>query len=96
MSSLQQKGRGAFLNQYSIRISAVDDLKNSLITTGFPFRRKELIDHYLSLFRNIFIQVSDLRRPVPLPLTLPILPAEGVTDFFEIGLFPWDIATGKY
>lgn len=90
-----EKGRGAFLNQHPIRISAVDDLKNSLITTGFPFRRKELIDHYLRLFRKIFIQVSDLRRAGSAALDLAYLACGRCDGFFEIGLFPWDIAAGK-
>ncbi|MDH5203096.1 MAG: inositol monophosphatase, partial [Nitrospirota bacterium] len=57
-----EKGRGAFLNGKLIKVSEVTTLRDSLITTGFPFRRKELIDVYLALFKNVFNKVSDLRR----------------------------------
>jgi myo-inositol-1(or 4)-monophosphatase len=89
-----QKGRGAFLNGDLIRVSQTTTLKDSLITTGFPFRRKEFIDSYLSLFRNIFLQVSDLRRAGSAALDLAYLACGRCEGFFEIGLSPWDMAAG--
>jgi len=89
-----EKGRGAFLNEKPIRVSEVTTLKDSLITTGFPFRRKELIDAYLNLFKNIFNKVSDLRRAGSAALDLAYLACGRCEGFFEIGLSPWDIAAG--
>ncbi len=90
-----QKGRGAFLNGDIIRVSHVTTLRDSLITTGFPFRRKEFIDSYLVLFRNIFLRVSDLRRAGSAALDLAYLACGRCEGFFEIGLSPWDIAAGE-
>jgi myo-inositol-1(or 4)-monophosphatase len=90
-----QKGRGAFLNGDIIRVSQVTTLKDSLITTGFPFRRKEFIDSYLALFRNIFLRVSDLRRAGSAALDLAYLACGRCEGFFEIGLSPWDMAAGE-
>jgi myo-inositol-1(or 4)-monophosphatase len=89
-----EKGRGAFLNEKPIRVSEVTTLKDSLITTGFPFRRKELIDAYLNLFKNVFNKVSDLRRAGSAALDLAYLACGRCEGFFEIGLSPWDIAAG--
>jgi myo-inositol-1(or 4)-monophosphatase len=89
-----QKGRGAFLNGDVIRVSQTTTLKDSLITTGFPFRRKEFIDSYLGLFRNIFLRVSDLRRAGSAALDLAYLACGRCEGFFEIGLSPWDMAAG--
>jgi len=89
-----QQGRGAFLNGALIRVSQTTTLKNSLIATGFPFRRKELIDSYLGLFRNIFLRVSDLRRGGSAALDLAYVACGRCEGFFEIGLSPWDIAAG--
>ncbi|MBM4141539.1 MAG: inositol monophosphatase [Nitrospira sp.] len=89
-----EKGRGAFLNEKPIRVSEVTSLKDSLITTGFPFRRKELIDAYLNLFKNVFNKVSDLRRAGSAALDLAYLACGRCEGFFEIGLSQWDIAAG--
>ena len=89
-----QKGRGAFLNGDEIGVSRTTDLKDGLIATGFPFRRKEFIDSYLALFRNIFLRVSDLRRGGSAALDLVYLACGRCEGFFEIGLSPWDIAAG--
>ncbi|MBM4136126.1 MAG: inositol monophosphatase [Nitrospira sp.] len=89
-----EKGRGAFLNGNSIRISSVSDFKDCLIATGFPFRKKGFIDLYLKLFKNIFNKVSDLRRTGSAALDLAYLACGRCDGFFEIGLSPWDIAAG--
>jgi myo-inositol-1(or 4)-monophosphatase len=89
-----QKGRGAFLNGDVSRVSQTTTLKDSLITTGFPFRRKEFINSYLSLFRNIFLRVSDLRRAGSAALDLAYLACGRCEGFFEIGLSQWDMAAG--
>ncbi len=89
------KGKGAFLNGQPIKVSAVCALKDSLITTGFPFRKKELIDAYLKLFKNIFHRVSDIRRAGSAALDLAYLASGRCDGFFEIGLSPWDIAAGS-
>jgi myo-inositol-1(or 4)-monophosphatase len=90
-----QKGRGAFLNGDIIRVSQTRTLKDSLIATGFPFRRKEFIDSYLGLFKNIFLRVSDLRRAGSAALDLAWLACGSCEGFFEIGLSPWDMAAGE-
>jgi myo-inositol-1(or 4)-monophosphatase len=90
-----EKGRGAFLNGKPISVSSVTDLSNCLAATGFPFRRKDLIDPYLSLFKNIFYKVSDIRRAGSAALDLASLAAGRCDCFFEIGLGPWDIAAGS-
>jgi myo-inositol-1(or 4)-monophosphatase len=88
------KGDGAFLNGNRIAVSPVSDLKDSLISTGFPFRQKEHIDLYLRLFKNIFNRVSDIRRAGSAALDLAYLACGRCEGFFEIGLSPWDIAAG--
>ncbi|NIT03352.1 inositol monophosphatase, partial [Candidatus Saccharibacteria bacterium] len=49
-----EKGKGAFLNGMQVKISPDDISASSLITTGFPFRSKHMIDLYLEAFKNIF------------------------------------------
>ncbi len=90
-----EKATGAFLNGQPLRISRITDLSNSLIATGFPFRKKELIETYLKLFRNVFERVSDIRRAGSAALDLAYVAAGRCDAFFEIGLSPWDVAAGS-
>ena len=90
-----EKGKGAFLNGHPIKVSSVSELKNSLITTGFPFRKKEFVDTYLQAFKNILLKVSDLRRAGSAALDLAHLACGRCEGFFEIGLSPWDTAAGS-
>lgn len=90
-----EKGKEAFLNGHPINVSAVSTLQSSLITTGFPFRKKEFIDDYLKLFKNIFNKASDLRRAGSAALDLAYVACGRCEAFFEIGLSPWDVAAGS-
>lgn len=90
-----EKRAGAFLNGRPIKVSKINDIKEGLITTGFPFRKKEIIDQYLKLFKNLFLKVSDLRRAGSAALDLAYLACGRCDGFFEIGLNPWDTAAGS-
>jgi myo-inositol-1(or 4)-monophosphatase len=88
------KGEGAFLNGQKIHVSATDKIGSALIGTGFPFKQKHLIDHYLRLFKKVLIEVSDLRRPGSASIDLSYIACGRFDGFFEIGLMPWDCAAG--
>lgn len=89
------KGRGASLNNSPIRVSEINLLGNSLIATGFPFRKKDLLDLYLQAFKSIFYEVSDLRRAGSAAIDLAYIAAGRFEGFFELNLSPWDIAAGS-
>lgn len=90
-----RKGQGAFLNGSRIMASGNNSMENCLITTGFPFRKKEILDLYLRAFKKVFLRVSGIRRAGSAALDLAYL-AEGRCDgFFELGLSAWDVAAGS-
>lgn len=88
------EGGGAFLNNQPIRVRQRSNPKNALIATGFPFRRKEMIDPYLAAFRQIFNQIGDMRRAGSAALDLAYVAAGRLDGYWEIGLSMWDIAAG--
>jgi myo-inositol-1(or 4)-monophosphatase len=88
------RAEGAFLNGQRIHVSATDSMGSALIGTGFPFKQKHLIDHYLRLFKNVLVEVSDLRRPGVASIDLSYIACGRYDGFFEIGLMPWDCAAG--
>ncbi len=89
------KDEGAFLNNHRISSSAVSLLENSLIATGFPFRKKEMIDLYLKAFKDVFRGVSDIRRAGSAAIDLAYIAAGRFEGFFELALSPWDMAAGS-
>ena len=89
------KGRGAYLNDKRIRVSKRIALRDSLLSTGFPFRPGDSMPTYLAILADIMPRCAGLRRPGSAALDLAYL-AAGYTDgFFETGLSPWDIAAGS-
>ena len=89
------KGRGAFLNERRIRVSKRTQLKDCLISTGFPFRPGDNFKSYLNMMSDVMQRTAGLRRPGAAALDLAYV-AAGFTDgFFETGLKPWDIAAGS-
>jgi myo-inositol-1(or 4)-monophosphatase len=88
------KGRGAFLNDRRLRVSKRVRLADSLIGTGFPFRKGDNFKRYLKMFEQVMQQCAGLRRPGAAALDLCYVAAGWYDGFFETGLQPWDVAAG--
>ena len=89
------KGRGAFLNDKRLRVSKRTRLTDSLIGTGFPFRKGDNFRRYLQMFEDVMQQCAGLRRPGAATLDLCYVAAGYYDGFFETGLSPWDVAAGS-
>jgi myo-inositol-1(or 4)-monophosphatase len=85
----------AFLNGTPLSVSATSDLSRCLISTGFPFKQKHLLDKYLAVFKGVFMRTSGIRRAGAAALDFAYLAAGRCDGFFELGLAPWDIAAGS-
>jgi len=89
-----EEGKGAFLNDQKIHVSQKDNLKDTLLATGFPFRIHERLDPYLDVFRVIFSKVTGIRRAGSAAIDLAYTACGRFDGFWEMGLAPWDIAAG--
>lgn len=89
------KGRGAFLNDRRLRVSKRTRLADSLIGTGFPFRRGDNFKRYVKMFEEVMQASAGLRRPGAAALDLCYVAAGYYDGFFETGLSPWDVAAGS-
>jgi myo-inositol-1(or 4)-monophosphatase len=89
------KGRGAFLNDKRLRVSKRTRLLESLVGTGFPFRKGDNFKRYVKMFEEVMQHCAGLRRPGAAALDLCYVAAGWYDGFFETGLSPWDIAAGS-
>src|SRR5574343_427538 len=89
------RGRGAFMNEKRIRVSKRTQLKECLISTGFPFRPGDNFNQYLLMMGDVMQKTVGLRRPGSAALDLAYVAAGFTEAFFETGLSPWDVAAGS-
>jgi myo-inositol-1(or 4)-monophosphatase len=89
------KGKGAYLNDRRLRVSKRTRMLESLIGTGFPFRKGDNFQRYMKMFEDVMVQCAGLRRPGAASLDLCYVAAGWYDGFFETGLHPWDIAAGS-
>jgi myo-inositol-1(or 4)-monophosphatase len=89
------RGLGTWWNGGRCRVGRRTGLEGALVATGFPFRAHQLLDPYLTIFRDVFLRCKAIRRPGAAALDLAYT-ACGIFDgFFEFQLSPWDIAAGS-
>ena len=89
------KGRGAFMNERRIRVSKRTLLRDSLISTGFPYRPGDELMPYLAMLGDVTSRCAGVRRPGAAALDLAYVAAGFCDGFFEKGLLPWDVAAGS-
>lgn len=89
------RGRGAFLNERRIRVSKRTQLRDTLITTGFPFRPGDNFKQYMAMLGDVMQRTSGVRRPGAAALDLAYVAAGFSDGFFETGLSIWDVAAGS-
>jgi myo-inositol-1(or 4)-monophosphatase len=87
----QDDGRGAPPRR--VRVSE-RPVERAVVATGFPFRRKDLLDRYVAVFRGALERFEDLRRPGAASLDLAWVASGVFEGFFELALSPWDVAAG--
>ena len=88
------RGDGAKMDGHPISVSDIAELKLALIGTGFPFKKLELLDEYLSQFRKILPRTSGIRRTGSAAIDLCDLACGRLDGFWELHLAPWDVAAG--
>ncbi len=92
---IASRGRGAFLNDRRLRVSKRTRLADSLVGTGFPFRKGDNFARYVRMFEEVMQACAGLRRPGAAALDLCYVAAGWYDGFFEMGLNPWDAAAGS-
>ncbi len=89
------RGKGAYMNDKRLRVSKRTRMLDSLISTGFPFRKGDNVQRYMKMFEEVMVQCAGVRRPGAASIDLCYVAAGFCDGFFETGLSPWDIAAGS-
>jgi myo-inositol-1(or 4)-monophosphatase len=89
------KGRGAYLNDRRIRVSKRTQMKDCLVSTGFPYRPGDDMPKYMAMFADVMKLTAAMRRPGAAALDLAYVAAGFSDAFFETGLQAWDVAAGS-
>ena len=87
-------GSGAFLNNNLIKVSNVKNIAQSLIGTGFPYNRREIMNTIMKRLQNVLYNVHDVRRTGSAALDIVYVAAGRLDGYYEQGLQPWDVAGG--
>ncbi|HBE44535.1 MAG TPA: inositol monophosphatase [Deltaproteobacteria bacterium] len=89
-----RKGQGAYLNHHRIEVSQVKELKQALLSTGFPYdlatRKRNNITHFV----RFLFHSQAIRRDGSAALNLSYVACGRFDGFWELSLNPWDMAAG--
>ncbi len=91
-------GEGATLNGTTLEVSPTRHLEDSLVSTGFPYDRREHAGAYLKVVEEVMLRTQGTRRLGAAALDLAWV-ASGRYDAYwehggQYGIKPWDIAAG--
>jgi myo-inositol-1(or 4)-monophosphatase len=89
-----EKGRGAWLNDKRLRVSARRDLNVALVATGIPYAGRPGHEKFNRELALMMTEVAGVRRFGAAALDLAWVAAGRYDAFWERGLSSWDMAAG--
>ncbi len=88
-----ETGKGAYCNGKQLKVSTTSILINSLIATGFPYK-KDNLPYLMKVLEYVLTATRGIRRAGAASLDL-CYTARGIYDlYYETRLQPWDMAAG--
>lgn len=89
-----EKGKGAWLGETAIKVSANSTLATSLLATGFPPDTKNARHPNMNEFQKLTDLSHGVRRDGSAALDLSFVACGRLDAFWEYKLAPWDLAAG--
>ncbi len=89
-----EKGKGAWLQNKRLRVSARRDLADALVATGMPFKGHGNFAEWDSIASAVTPEVAGVRRFGSAALDLAWVAAGRFDGFWETDLNSWDVAAG--
>src|SRR3954467_9651420 len=88
-----ERGAGARLNGARIQVSAAQTLNDSLVSTGFPSRKRSQ-NVNIHFYYQLAMLTHGVRRGGSAAIDLAYTACGRLEAFWEFGLNPWDMAAG--
>jgi myo-inositol-1(or 4)-monophosphatase len=88
-----ERGCGARLNGKPIHVSRIEDLAESLVSTGFPSRKRHDSPN-VHFYQEFTLRSHGVRRAGSAALDLAYVASGRLEAFWEFNLNPWDTAAG--
>jgi myo-inositol-1(or 4)-monophosphatase len=88
-----ERGKGAFLNGRQIHVSAVPELGEALVATGFPSRKRNANPN-IHFYQEFTLRSHGVRRAGSAALDLAYTACGRIDAYWEFNLNPWDTAAG--
>ncbi|MCZ2151110.1 MAG: inositol monophosphatase [Bryobacterales bacterium] len=89
-----ERGSGAWLNNRRIHVSKTGKLADSLVSTGFPSRKRHL-NLNVHFYHQLAMCTHGVRRGGAAALDLAYVACGRLEGFWEFSLNPWDMAAGN-
>lgn len=89
-----EQNNGAFLNDVKISVSKAEDLKRSLLVTGFPYNSSSYKPDPVGVFKKFLMLDVPIRRLGSAALDLCWTACGRFEGFWEYNLNAWDVAAG--
>ena len=90
-----ERGGGAFLNGKRLQVSTICTMSHALLATGFPNDVAGATQNNLDYFGRFMKRAQGVRRPGSAALDLCYVAAGRFDGFWELKLYPWDMAAGS-
>lgn len=89
-----QKGEGAYFNGEKIHVSTVHDMKQALLSTGFPYDLQTNTNNNINHFVDFLYKAQAVRRDGSAAMNLSYVACGRFDGHWEMKLNPWDMAAG--
>jgi len=89
-----ERGKGAYLGARRLRVSDTAELRGSLLVTGFPYDAWTNPNNNLDHYAHFAVRTQGVRRLGSAALDLAYLAAGRFDGYWELRLYPWDVAAG--
>ncbi|MEM6360815.1 MAG: inositol monophosphatase family protein [Bacteroidota bacterium] len=90
------KAGPAYCNDKIITVADTQELKDSLLATGFPYYNFKQMKQYLSILDTLMQRTHGLRRLGSAAVDLVYVACGRFEGFFEYNLNAWDVAAGAF
>ena len=89
-----ERGKGAFLNDRRLRVSARRDISDAVVATGLPHRGRPGHELFQREMKIMMRETAGLRRTGSAAIDLAWTAAARFDTYWERNIQPWDMAAG--